>query len=274
MKNNEEKNWPKLMALGAGYGTIFIVLFGFGAVSGLTEMFGLDPFMQVESTFDLIASSWRAYFQIFEIMPNIDTMFTKILMATLPMYFPIITSIALILFIKKFRQQISNKIETIKTRHEKNYKEHKEIVKFAGISLSAPLLSTVGIIIIWVTPLLALSVPTLIGNNLARRHAIEHIIKPKDCYPTENRISFLERESQAKNKNIERYNFATCIVISSFDKNNYFETYGRLVLSTTKYATLYHPETGKSERYNLENFVISSSATDMQPIENAKLDTK
>src|SRR5574343_1524097 len=248
--------WPKVAVSISAMSTLMVALFGFGSTAALTETFGLTPLIQVESLFDLLTLFWYDFSKLFEKLPKAQELFKILLKDTGSLYAAILLIILIVLLGRVFApskillaKKIVNKFPNLNTTD-------KSIIKFSGILLVIPIGVTTTIIFSIYILMLIFGTPLILGYSLARAHAIEYIIKPELCQTLVSREKFL---STLETKQSESEKYAVCIQIKSTDKEKPFLAHGRLVISTSKYAILYHPQTGKSERYTLENTIISPS---------------
>lgn len=255
----ESPTWPKVAISASATSTLMVALFGFGSTTALTETFGLTTLMQAESLFDLLTLSWYAFTQFFEKLPNTTELFKTLFKGSGLLYVGIVLIIFIMFLGRVFLFKKISPLKKIKNKFPNLNATDKSIFKFSGLLLIIPIGATTTIIFSLYILMLIFGTPLFLGYSLARAHAIEYIIKPEACQTLVNREKFL---STSETKQSESKKYAMCIQIKSTDKEKPFLAHGRLVISTSKYAILYHPKTGKSERYTLENTIISPSETD------------
>lgn len=93
-------------------------------------------------------------------------------------------------------------------------------------------------------------IPT-VGFVSGQAYFQKYVVEPNHCTPLHPK----RMSSDAKNLTEIA---ATCVLITSPDNEKQTEYYGRVVLSSSNYMLIYHPEIGLGERIPIANAVIRS----------------
>lgn len=263
-KSSEFKWWEFALS-GISVISLLTALFGFGVAAGFSVVFGLDPTMFFDNTFDLLALSWHGFAQLLIKLPSPDELYLVFFRSSLTMYIPIGVAAIAILFL-----YFCSKNKKILTLHEKYKRKHaearedtKRMLAFSGILFLIPLVFPFLMLALWVCFVLVFMTPVVVGYVSAKNYSNEQIVYPAHCAVVHSREGYMAVIKQLKNsqKQVEE-NSAQCLLVKSIDKDKPYQSKGRLVNGTSRYVMLYHKSTGITERIPLGGMVVSISSVD------------
>lgn len=260
-----ELKWGEYALFWISITSLLTALFGFGVSTGFSVVFGFDPTMFFDNTFDLLALSWHGFAQLLIKLPSPDELYWLLFKSSLTMYIPIgivIFTVSFLYFCSKSKT-ILKFYEKWKKRNSVTKENKKRMFAFAGVLLLAPLVFPFVMLAFWVCFVLIFMTPVLVGYVSAKNYSNEQIVYPLSCGIVHSRVTYMDTLKQFKDsqKQSKEYS-AQCISIKSIDKDKSYQSTGRLVNGTSRYVMIYHKSTGITERIPLDGMVISISSVD------------
>jgi hypothetical protein len=263
-KNNEFK-WGEFALLAISITSLLTALFGFGVAAGFSVVFGFDPTMFFDNTFDLLALSWHGFAQLLIKLPSPDELYWAMFRNSLGMYIPIgiaVVTISFLYFCSK-NKTILNFHEKFKKKQAEAKEETKRMLAFGGLLLLAPLVFPFVMLTLWVCFVLIFMTPVVVGYVSAKTFSNEQIVYPAHCAVVHSREVYMEAIKQLKKSQKQaEENSAQCVLVKSIDKDKPYQSAGRLVNGTSRYVMLYHKSTGITERIPLDGMIVNISSTD------------
>lgn len=261
-KDQQSSIWIDACLKLVAVGSVIASVLGYGVVIGLASSIGIDHLTVLTGPFDALVLSWPGFISLISSLDKLDvvSILNKSFEKSMPVVFVSSGLFAVFAFLQRFKWQRRNFKTWIHENLIASQGEEigRSIVKatkgFVGSYLattlfliSAPL---VGMLVIYVVIIIFLLIPT-IGFTAGQAYFHKYILAPEHCAQFPSRASFSETKTPVEAA-------AACVSITTYENGRSAMHYGRVVLSSSSYMLIYHPDTGLGERIPIANALIQS----------------
>lgn len=234
-------NWIATGAAVFSFGTVVLILLGYGVSLAVDLTFGLPHAAVFESTFDLVDLSSIAVLGLFSSMA--DWSFFSYLLAG----FGVLLGFSILaLLLGALVAWISWK--TLHSRRLIAKPFVREGASIIAISLSIPL----RVVIAFVIASTVLGVPPVLGAYVAKAHFEKWVIGPSKCWQSKDLQTMRDHPQTIPLRSANTERVANCVALK---KGNALITRGRVVVQTSK-AIVLVDDSGKARKFPTEDFVI------------------
>jgi hypothetical protein len=243
---------------------ILTSLFGYGVVVGLSDVISVGATSIIGGPFDVLALVWTGILILVTSIDKLD--FLSIIVRSLndawPTIFGLSVAVAIatvllgtkrwmqvdkVWFRQKFVPQTNEPIQRTFLKVAINF-----VLSFTSSIFIVPFFTVIGTLGIFLMGVLLLMIP-MVGMVVGQAYFYKYVLEPEHC------ASVVPKNERKKgNKSIENQIGAMCVLVTSMDSAKPYKNYGRMVLSSSNYLLIYHPETGVGERVPVSNMVIQN----------------
>ena len=238
--------------------SLVVSLFGYGVLMGLGSVFQIDHNLFISSPFDLLLSAWVGVAMVALKVTRHAPLFTLYQQFAPAIGVVVLIALATALFALRsspkdgriarlsgsLRQYVRSKTATPQGQRRVVIMATSAVM--ALTTVLAPLLLSM---LVYLSLALA-STATWIGYSSARDYADQYVLPSTKCVA---HVDSSEPEP-VHAKPIE----IACVAITRADAPDQDAKQGAIVLATSSYALLYHPETRMAERVPIQNTLIRS----------------